>query len=96
MFPQLDRYHLFFGKGMCSDDTDHACMVAQAVAVAGNNPRRFASSFAWRLRFWLAGGFVRFYARADVIRLFQEAGLPAERLELIDLGRDLVAVARVA
>ena len=55
MFPQLDRYHLFFGKGMCSDDTDHACMVAQAVAVAGNNPRRFASSFAWRLRFWLAG-----------------------------------------
>ena len=49
-----------------------------------------------KLRFWLAGGFVRFYARAEVIRLFQEARLPADRLELIDLGRDLVAVARVA
>ncbi len=49
-----------------------------------------------KLRFWLAGGFVRFYARAEVVRLFHEAGLPADRLDLIDLGRDVVAVARVA
>jgi ADP-ribosylglycohydrolase len=55
MFPRLEGYRLFFGKGMCSDDTDHACMVAQSIAVAGNNPRRFASSLAWRLRFWLLG-----------------------------------------
>ena len=40
---------------MCSDDTDHACMVAQALAASGGTPRRFASSLAWRLRFWLAG-----------------------------------------
>jgi len=40
---------------MCSDDTDHACMVAQAVAVSAGSPRRFVSSLAWRLRFWLAG-----------------------------------------
>jgi 2-polyprenyl-3-methyl-5-hydroxy-6-metoxy-1,4-benzoquinol methylase len=49
-----------------------------------------------KLRFWLAGGFVRFYARGEIVRLFREAGLPAERLCLIDLGRDVVAVARVA
>lgn len=55
MFPRLERYRLILGKGMCSDDTDHACMVAQSISVAGNNPRRFASSLAWRLRFWLLG-----------------------------------------
>ena len=55
LFPSLEGYHLVLGKGMCSDDTDHSCMVAQAIAVSGGNPRRFASSLAWRLRFWLLG-----------------------------------------
>ena len=55
LFPSLAGYHLVLGKGMCSDDTDHACMVAQAIAVSGGNPRRFAASLAWRLRFWLLG-----------------------------------------
>ena len=55
MFPEIEGYHLAFGKGMCSDDTDHTCMVAQAIAASGGNPRRFASSLAWRLRFWLLG-----------------------------------------
>jgi len=55
LFPGLEGYRFFFGRGMCSDDTDHACMVAQSLAVAGNNARRFASSLAWRLRFWLLG-----------------------------------------
>ena len=61
----------------------------------------FPKRWLWRtptrkLRFWLAGGFVRFYSRGEVIRLFEAAGVGAERLALIDLGRDLVAVARVA
>jgi ADP-ribosyl-[dinitrogen reductase] hydrolase len=46
---------LVMGRNMCSDDTDHACMVAQAITVSGGSPRRFVSSLAWRLRFWLAG-----------------------------------------
>ncbi len=25
IFPELDSYHFFFGKGFCSDDTEHAC-----------------------------------------------------------------------
>ena len=53
--PGLDRYRFAFDWGMCSDDTDHACMVAQSLAVSAGNPTRFASSLAWRLRFWLAG-----------------------------------------
>jgi ADP-ribosylglycohydrolase len=54
-YPTLERYRLVFGKGMCSDDTDHACMLAQALAVSGGDARRFVSSLAWRLRFWLLG-----------------------------------------
>ena len=42
-------------RDMCSDDTDHACMVAQAITVSAGSPRRFVSSLAWRLRFWLLG-----------------------------------------
>ena len=48
-----------------------------------------------KLRFWLSGGFVRFYSRAEVVGLFREAGIPPERLALVDLGRDYLAVARV-
>jgi ADP-ribosyl-[dinitrogen reductase] hydrolase len=51
----LGESSLLMGREPCSDDTDHACMVAQAIAVSAGSPRRFVSSLAWRLRFWLAG-----------------------------------------
>lgn len=54
MFPSLDRYGLLFGTGMVSDDTEHTVMVAQALIVSGGDATRFARSFAWRLRGWLA------------------------------------------
>jgi len=37
---------------MFSDDTEHACMTAQALLTAWDDPRRFAASLAWRLRGW--------------------------------------------
>ena len=40
---------------MMSDDTEHTCMAAQALIVSAGEPRRFARSLAWRLRFWLLG-----------------------------------------
>jgi ADP-ribosylglycohydrolase len=61
LFPDTDRYHFLFGRGMCSDDTEHACLLAQSlIASAGgrdaeSHANRFASDFAWRLRFWLLG-----------------------------------------
>jgi len=55
MAAYLGESSLIWGRDMCSDDTDHACMVAQALAVSAGSPRRFVSSLAWRLRFWLAG-----------------------------------------
>lgn len=62
MFPDLDGYKLLpFGKGMCSDDTEHTCMLAQSLIETAHyrDPNRmgtrFAANFAWRLRFWLLG-----------------------------------------
>src|SRR5260221_9310427 len=48
-----DRHRFFFGRGMVSDDTEHACMVAQALIAAGNDAAHFRWNFAWRLRLWL-------------------------------------------
>ncbi|MCC7487841.1 MAG: ADP-ribosylglycohydrolase family protein [Burkholderiales bacterium] len=62
LFPRLDGYRLLpFGKGMCSDDTEHACMLAQSLIATAHfrDPdgmgRRLGADFAWRLRFWLLG-----------------------------------------
>lgn len=61
MFPVLDGYRLLpFGTGMCSDDTEHTCMLAQSAIECLNwaeefQEREFLSAFAWRLRFWLLG-----------------------------------------
>ena len=55
LFPDVDRYHFLFGRGMFSDDTEHACMTAQALLYSGGDGPRFAQSLAWRLRWWLLG-----------------------------------------
>jgi ADP-ribosylglycohydrolase len=49
------RHALIGGRGMLSDDTEHACMTAQALLAGGGDPRRFMHSLAWRLRGWLLG-----------------------------------------
>src|ERR1019366_3437179 len=49
------RNRFFFERGMISDDTEHACMVGQALLRAPNDADAFARSLAWRLRFWLLG-----------------------------------------
>ena len=51
--PLENRHHLVFGKGMVSDDTEHTCMVAQSLIVAGGNPDLFTRNLAGRLRWWL-------------------------------------------
>lgn len=54
-FPSLDGYHMLFGKGLCSDDTEHTCMIAQSILVSGGDASAFERDFAWRLRWWFAG-----------------------------------------
>lgn len=54
LYPHLHRHQLFFRRGLFSDDTEHACMVAQALLRSGGDVTRFTRSLAWRLRWWFA------------------------------------------
>lgn len=56
LYGHLDSYRFLFGRGMCSDDTEHACMVAQALLASKGGLPAFTRSLAWRLRGWLIGG----------------------------------------
>jgi ADP-ribosylglycohydrolase len=55
LYPTLNQYHLIFGKGMVSDDTEHTCLVAQSLIASQGDVEIFKSLFAWKLRFWLLG-----------------------------------------
>jgi ADP-ribosyl-[dinitrogen reductase] hydrolase len=62
MFRRIDRYYLLpFGRGLCSDDTEHTIMVAQALmetagySKARHNADQFRSSLACAMRLWLLG-----------------------------------------
>jgi ADP-ribosylglycohydrolase len=46
------RHRFLFGRGMISDDTEHACCTAQALLLSGGEPDSFARALAWRLRWW--------------------------------------------
>jgi len=50
-----DCHRLCFGRGMISDDTEHTCLVAQALIASGNDVDVFRRNLAWRLRWWLFG-----------------------------------------
>lgn len=68
-------------------------------ACVGRIYASFPKRFDWRAplrkaRFALGGGFVRFYDEREVRGLFGAAGVGVDRLSLIDLGRDWIAVAR--
>lgn len=48
-------HQLLFGRGMVSDDTEHACMVAESLIAGGFEESVFARQLANRLRRWLLG-----------------------------------------
>lgn len=54
-FPELDGHRFLFGKGLCSDDTEHTCMIAQSIIVSGGDEIALVHDFSWRLRWWLVG-----------------------------------------
>jgi 2-polyprenyl-3-methyl-5-hydroxy-6-metoxy-1,4-benzoquinol methylase len=47
-----------------------------------------------KTRFLLERGYVRFYSRREIVALARACGLPLDRLSLVDLGRDYVAIMR--
>jgi ADP-ribosylglycohydrolase len=73
------RHRFLFGRGMISDDTEHAFMTAQALLEAAGDVERFRRSLAWKLRWWfiaLPAGVGLATARA-CIRLW--LGVPPKR-----------------
>jgi ADP-ribosylglycohydrolase len=55
LFPDTTKHHFFFGKGMVSDDTEHACFVAQAIIRSKGDVEEFQNQLARSLRWWLLG-----------------------------------------
>lgn len=55
LFPGPPRPRLLLGRGWCSDDTEHACLTAQALLRADGEPDAFARALGWRLRGWVLG-----------------------------------------
>ena len=54
LFPHLDGPRLLPGRrGMVSDDTEHTCLVAQALIESAGDPALFSRALARRLRVWL-------------------------------------------
>ncbi len=54
-FGEPDRHHFFLGGGMVSDDTEHTCLVAQALITSGGDTNQFSRHLGARLRWWLLG-----------------------------------------
>lgn len=80
------RHRLILGKGMCSDDTEHACMTAAALLRSRDDVRRFTRSLAWYLRMWftcLPGGVGMATAKA-CIKLW--LGFPGTRSGVCSAG----------
>jgi len=86
IFGDIDRYHFLFGRGMISDDTEHTCMVAQALIVSGGDTNKFTKSLAWRFRFWLlclpAG--IGFATLRSILKLW--LGFPSHRSGVFSAG----------
>ena len=55
LYPEIRGHRFLFGHGLASDDTEHTCLVAQALIVSAGEVRAFSRSLSWRLRFWLLG-----------------------------------------
>jgi ADP-ribosylglycohydrolase len=53
LFPDPTKHHLILGKGMVSDDTEHAAFVAQAIIHARGDVNLFQKRLARSLRWWL-------------------------------------------
>ena len=58
-------------------------------------PKRWeVRAAARKLRFTLVRAYVRFYSAREARNLIREAGMPPDRVSLIDLGRDWITVMR--
>ncbi|MFC1552293.1 ADP-ribosylglycohydrolase family protein [Candidatus Latescibacterota bacterium] len=54
IYRKLDGYNFLLGRGMISDDTEHACMVARALIESKGDGNLFINNLAGQMRWWLA------------------------------------------
>lgn len=85
-YTDLSRYHFVFGRGMTSDDTEHACMVAQTMIVSAGEADKFIRDFGRRLRFWLLGvpASIGLATLRAIVKLWM--GFPAHRSGVFSAG----------
>ncbi|UCF08516.1 MAG: ADP-ribosylglycohydrolase family protein [Thermoplasmata archaeon] len=55
MRPKVERYHFLFGRGMLSDDAEHALITAQALIECRGDADSFSRILTRRLKYWLLG-----------------------------------------
>ncbi len=55
LFGDEIRHSFLLGRGMVSDDTEHTCLVAQALLAQPTDATAFAKSLGWKLRLWMVG-----------------------------------------
>ena len=55
LFGEPTGHHFLPGRGMVSDDTEHTCLVAQALIASAGEPEAFVRHLARGLRWWLLG-----------------------------------------
>ena len=79
MFRGSLRHRFAFGRGMCSDDTEHACMTARAILTHPTDADAFARVLAWKLRWWLLGvpAGIGLATLRSIVRLW--LGIPPDR-----------------
>jgi ADP-ribosylglycohydrolase len=86
LFPDPTKHHLILGKGMVSDDTEHAAFVAQALIHSRGNVHDFQKQLARSLRWWLlalpAG--VGFATLRSILKLW--FGFPPQKSGIFSAG----------
>jgi len=81
-----DRFRFLFRRGMFSDDTEHTCMVANALLLSVDDPDVFEKTLARQLRYWLASlpAGIGFATLRAILRLW--LGMPSSKSGLFSAG----------
>ena len=86
LYPDINGYHLLFGRGMVSDDTEHTCMVARSLVTSGGDEGLFTKHLSREMKKWLmalpAG--VGFATLRAILKLL--VGFPAEKSGVFSAG----------
>jgi ADP-ribosyl-[dinitrogen reductase] hydrolase len=86
VFPDRDRHHFVFRRGMVSDDTDHAVMTARALLAAPDDAPAFQLRLAKSMRWWFAAlpAGVGFATARAILKLW--LGVPPSRSGVFSAG----------